>query len=220
MSSPPIVDFTSNLEICPTGLSQAALDELTATVLSDPVGESPVDDRSRVEGQVLDAVNGTPCAVGLSQAALDELTCAPLEVAEGNSRAAPDALPVVAVDAADKPTNFANADKPAELCFLLRRTRAFLGTSTAEALAAELVAKASPPQEFAPSTQDTSQNAVLGSRKKLNLPVGSPAKEGMGRDLLDQVATPNRRRRPSMRTGGQSPMGSATPSNTPQHGRV
>lgn len=162
------------------GLSQAALDELTAA--TGAIGEGIHDSRPAVVA-VIGGPKGGAAAAGLSQAALDALTGVPAEAAApadsgrhkeegptGLSQAELDALTGTAVEASGGPA--AEATEPAELCFLLRRTRAFLGAGAAEALAARLAAK------------------------------GHPQEAVGGRDPLEQVATPSRRRRFSNRSGG------------------
>jgi len=115
----------------------------------------------------------------------------------GLSQAELDSLSESVVDAPDK------AQPPDELCFLLKRTRAFRGVGAAEALASELMAlkgnlaattSLQPPAEQHISPGPPQQQAA--AKKTLSLPVArSPTKEGSLRDPLDLVASPSRRRR-------------------------
>lgn len=91
--------------------------------------------------------------------------------------------------------------QPEGLCFLLRRTRAFLGAGAAEELADKLVEKDSQRNPAVKATVALAPMPALlaQSDRRLTLPSGSTRRcltpsRGSPRDPLDQVATPNRKR--------------------------
>jgi len=210
------------------GLSQAELDAMA--ISEEPDAEEDTEDSKvarrwtceEIVGRArrLRAFAGPDAAAAFAEQAMAEALASEASCGStGLSQVALDKLAVVPPAGDDEESNA----MPEASCYLLRRARAFRGGAVADALAASMLTKAAS-GEKGEAPQHSDVTLPIGG-PRLRTPTATASPHGLSpspskdtKDPLDQVATPQRRRKGLRPTAGQSPVSGSGLLNSPHRG--